>query len=278
MVRRWRRRDREQVVAGLLSAALLEIRMLAFRPGLSRHPDGHLAEIHLIADVCHNLPRAAAVRAANGFDPFVYMWQTATADQQRWLSERLESLGVDYRYLVQSPPWPPPATTPARRPRLARRGWRIPRDPGGFVAVDTATMRELVREAHALEPSGRKSPEWTLAHLQPEGRHILRSSRLGEPLFLPDGPGDLRQYRGLIQMRDGATVVDHLRIRESSFARLSANLSPMERWLLAAAPYGSRERDVSLWGRDHRSAEPGCSQCSASAAADAGTPGPRSES
>ncbi|MET8835137.1 hypothetical protein ABZV78_14645 [Micromonospora sp. NPDC004540] len=268
-------------MAGLLSAALLEIRMLAFRPDLSRHPDGHLAEIHLIADVCHNLPRAAAVRAANGFDPFVYMWQTATADQQRWLSGHLKSLGVDHRYLVQNPSWPPPVTTPAQRPRLARRGWRIPRNPGGFVAVDTAKLGELVREAHALEPSGRKSPEWTIAHLRPEGQHILRPSRLGEPLFLPDGPGDLRQYRGLIQMRDGATVVDHLRIRESSFASLPAKLSPIDRWLLAAAPYGSRERDVYLWGRDHRSAEPDCSQCLAlalaSASASAGTPRSRPE-
>lgn len=237
--------------------------MLAASPDESRHPDGHLAEIHLIADVCHNLPGAASVRTADGYDPFIYMWQTATPDQQRWLIGHLKRLGVDYRYLMQSPPWPPPATTPAQRPRLARRSWRIPRDPNAFAALDTAKLQELVREAHTLEPPGRKSPEWTLAHLHPQGQHILRASRPGEPLFLPAGPDDLRQYRGLLQMRDGATVVGHLRLRESSFATLPPNLSPIKRRQLAAAPSDSHERDVYLWGRDHRATDPDCPQCTA---------------
>jgi hypothetical protein len=181
--------------------------------GLGNHvsDDSHLAEIHLIADVCHNLPAAASVHSADGYDPFVYMWQTATTDQKRWLSQQLKHLGADDSYLVESPPWPPPAVPPAQRPRLAGRGWRIPRDPDAFIAVDTAKLQELVREAYALEPPGRKSPDWTLAHLHPDGRHILRPSRHGEPLFFPPGPDDLRQYRGLLHMADGATVVGHLR-------------------------------------------------------------------
>lgn len=261
MARRWRRRERQRVVTELVRAALLEIRMLATNPDLSEHPDGHLAEIGLIADVCHNLPGAASVPVADGYDHFVYIWQTASADQQRWLRTHLDDLGVDYRYLAESPPWPPPATPPAQRPRLARRGWRFPRDPGAFVAVDTTKLQELVREANALEPPGRKSPERMLAHLHPHGHHVLRASRKGEPLFLPPGPDDLRQYRGLLQMRDGATVVGHLRLRASSFAALPANLSLVKRYQLAATPRRSHERDVYLWSRDHRTADPNCREC-----------------
>jgi hypothetical protein len=261
MARRWRRRTRQRVATELVRSALLEIRMLAFNPDLSTHPEGHLAEINLIADVCHNLPGAASVPVSDGYDHFVYIWQTASPDQQRWLREHLDDLGVDYRYLAESPPWPPPPRTPAQRPSLGRHGLRFPSDLGAFASVDTTTLQELAREAHALEPPGRKSPEWTLAHLHPHGHHIVRPSRRGEPLFLPPGPEDLRQYRGLLEMRDGATVVGHPRLRKSSFAALPANLSPVKRLQLAATPRRRHERDLYLWGRDHRAADPDCPDC-----------------
>jgi hypothetical protein len=45
----------------------------------------------------------------------------------------------------------------------------------------------------------------------PTGRHILRPRRPGETVFGPDGPRDLRQYRALLVMCDGALIVDHPR-------------------------------------------------------------------
>jgi hypothetical protein len=80
-------------------------------------------------------------------------------------------------------------------------------------------------------------------------------------LFLPPGPDDLRQYRGLLRMRDGAIVVGHLRMRESSFGALPANLSRIDRYRLAATPPRRRERDVYLWGRNHDTTEPSCAEC-----------------
>jgi hypothetical protein len=261
MARGWRRRDRERVVAGLLSSALVEIRTLAFNPDLARHPDGHLAEIRMIADVCHNLAGAAPVRAPNEFDPFIWTWQQANADQKRWLREHLDDLGVDYSHLELAEPWPPPATAPAMGPRWSRRGWRFPRDPDAFIAVHTTPLAGLLREADALEPPGRKSPEWLLAHLHPDALHIVRACSPTDLLFLPSGPGDLRQFRGLLRMRDGAIVVGHLRLRESSFGALPANLSRIDRYRLAATPPRRRERDVYLWGRNHDATEPDCAEC-----------------
>lgn len=235
--------------------------MLATNPDLSEHPDGHLAEIGLIADVCHNMPGAESVPVADGYDHFVYIWQTASPDQRRWLRTHLDDLGVDYRYLEESPPWPPPATPPAQRPNWGRRGWRFPLDFDSIVAVHTTTLCDLVRQAAALEPPGRKSPEWTLAHLHPHGQHVVRPKRRGEPEFLPPGPDDLRQYRGFVRMRDGATVVGHLRLRASAVAALPASLGLIRRLQLAATPRRRGERDTYLWSRDHRRAEPNCPEC-----------------
>ena len=261
MARPWGWRERQLVAARLVYIALLEIRFLAANPGDAEHPDGALAEIHMIADVCHRLPVSPLGRNRDGFDPFVYMWQHASPDQQRWLTRQLQEMGVDQRYLEESPPWPPPAIPPAVRPRWGRHGWQIPRDPGAFKALDTTTLRALVLEAAALEPPGRKRSDWLLAHLHPDGPHILRASRTNEMLFLPQGPADLRQYRGLARMEDDATVVAHVRLRESSFAALPAHLSRVRRLNLAAIPPRRGERDVYLWGHDHRAAEPACQSC-----------------
>jgi len=133
------------------------------------------------------------------------------------------------------------------------------------VACDTASLRVLVLEAAALEPPGRKSPASVLAHLDPVGRHVVRASRPGEPLFLPPGPGDLRQYRGQLQMIDGRVAVSHLRLRASGFAALPSNLRLAEQIRLAARVPRRGEHDVYLWARDHRAADPQCRLCRAAA-------------
>jgi hypothetical protein len=121
VVKPWGRRERAHVANSLLAIALVEIRFLASHPESAEHPDGALAQIGMIADACHNLPGVGAIhpRSAYDEDPFVYLWQTATAAQRRWLTRQFEALGVDYRYLADSAPWPPPARAPARRPGCA---------------------------------------------------------------------------------------------------------------------------------------------------------------
>lgn len=143
------------------------------------------------------------------------------------------------------------------------RRWRVPRSLRESVACDTAQLRVLVLEAAALEPPGRKSPGYVLAHLDPAGRHVVRASRPGEPLFWPPGPGGLRQYRGLLQMIDGCVVVGHLRLCASSLAALPPGLRLAGRILLAARVPRLDERDVYLWAGDHRVADPQCRLCRA---------------
>ena len=263
MATRWGRRERTRIVNGLLRLALIEIRYLARQPETAEDRGGALDRIGMIADACHNLPGAERIhpRTPYDLDPFVYLWQTSTPAQRKWLIARFQSLDVDYQYLLDSAPWPPPARTPAMRPRLRRRGARVPHTLSEYVALDTATLRSLTLEAAALEPSGRKRPEHTLAHLDPAGRHLVRASRPGEVLFLPAGPHDLHQYRGLLQMMDGATIVGHLRLRASSFASLPSNMTVAERLRLAATVPQPHERDTHLWTRDHRATDPQCPLC-----------------
>ena len=260
MRKAWGRRERLRIANALLRNGLVEIRFLAGNPDSAEHPDGALAQIHMIADACHNLHGAGKIRPRSpyDYDPFVYLWHTSTAEQRLWLTRQLEDMGVDYGWLTDTSPWPPPARTPARRPRLRRRGIRFPRSPREYVALDTTTLRQLVLEASALEPPGRKPRDHMLAHLDPGGRHLVRASRPGEPLFLPPGPEDLGQFRGLLQMSDGSVVVGHLRLRSSSFAELPPNISIAERLLLAATVPQRHERDVGLWFRDHKAADPQC--------------------
>ncbi|GGQ56261.1 hypothetical protein [Couchioplanes azureus] len=242
---------------------MIEIRSLAARPERSRHPDGHLAEIRLIADVCHNLPGGERPRPAGEHDPLIWTWQTADEFQQTWLRNRLQQEGIDLAFLEQAPRLPRPATAPNTRPTWRR--WQRPRDVGAFTAADSPTFARLIRQAHAVEP---QSPtygpaqtafiDWFLEHLHPEACHILRPSRPDETQFRPDGPGDLRQYRALVTMCDDALIVDHPRLRASQVAALPTNLHLWRRLQLAAVPRRSQERDVGLWARDHRNARPHC--------------------
>ncbi|SDZ67477.1 hypothetical protein SAMN05421684_8455 [Asanoa ishikariensis] len=223
----------------LLSRAMIEIRLLANRPEHATHPDGHLAQIAAIADVCHHLPGAG--RTSGG--GLVWTWQTADEFQRAWLRSRLAETNVDIAFLEAAPAWPPPGTAPDLRPSWNR--WRWPRDPGAFVSVDSDTLARLVRQG---EPDG---PHALLDHLHPGARHIIRARRPGETLFRPDGPGDVRQYRAVVTMRDGALIVASPRLRAGDIAALPANLGLFRRLVLAAVPKRRRERDLYVWGRDH---------------------------
>jgi hypothetical protein len=259
----WSRGERRAAIDALLSAAMIEIRHLASRPEDSRHPDGHLVEIRLIADVCHRLAGADQPQPAGEYDALVWTWQVANDFQRSWLRTRLGRAGVDVGFLEQAPRLPRPATAPDTRPGWRR--WQLPRDHAAFVAVDTATMATLVRHARALDDHDPTFGavriafiDWVLDHLHPDGRHILRPRRPGETVFVPDGPGDLRQYRALLVMCDGALVVDHPRLQASQVADLPASLSLWRRLQLAATPSRRGERDAGLWAGHHRETHPDC--------------------
>jgi hypothetical protein len=247
----------------LLSAAMIEIRALASRPESSKHPDGHLAEIRLIADVCHNVPGADQSKPAGEYDGLVWTWQTANEFQRTWVRKQFTRAGIDTTFLEQAAQLPPPATAPDSRPTWRR--WQWPRDPNAFIAVDSVAFASLVHRAqvrdHHNSVYGRVRTafiEWFLDHLHPSGQHILRPRRQAETLFRPDGPDDLRQYRALVTMRDGALIVDHPRLPASDVAELPTNLHMLRRLQLAAVPPCGHERDAALWARHHRATHPDC--------------------
>jgi hypothetical protein len=264
--RPWSRTTRQQVIDTLLRDAMIEIRALAYTPDMASHPDGHLVEIGLISDVCHNLPGAAEPQPVGEYDALVWTWQTANQFQKSWLRSHLNRTGVDLSFLELAPKLPRPATAPDTRPHW--RAWQWPRYPGAFVAADSATLSDLIRGARAAQtpdpqfgPAREAFIESMLRHLHPDSRHILRRSRPDETQFVPDGPGDLRQYRAVLTMCDNAVIVDHPRLRTSDVDILPANLSLIRRLQLAAVPRRTGERDAGLWMRAHREANPDCPLC-----------------
>lgn len=259
----WSREERRAAIDALLFAAMLEIRHLAAQPDSSTHPDGHLTEIRLIADACHNLPGADRPQPVGEYDGLVWTWQRGNEFQRAWLRTRIAHAGIDVAFLERAPRLPRPATAPDIRPQWRR--WQWPRNPGAFVAVDSPTYARLVRQA---QEAGQHHPvygqvraafiEWFLDHLHPDAQHILRQRRPDETQFRPDGPGDLRQYRALVTMCDGALIVDHPRLRAADVAALPPDLGLLRRLQLAAVPPRTQERDAGLWARDHRKANPNC--------------------
>ncbi|GAB4106840.1 hypothetical protein GCM10028790_58590 [Micromonospora taraxaci] len=259
----WSHDQRRAAIAVLLSAAMIEIRALASRPDSSKHPDGHLVEIRLIADVCHNLPGADRPRPTGEYDGLVYTWQSANDFQRSWLRKHFARAAIDTTFLEQAPRLPRPATAPDTRPSW--KHWQLPRDPKTFLAVDSSTLANLVRQARAVDrhdptygPARTAAGEWFLNHLDPDGRHIIRPSRHGETLFQPDGPADLRQYRVLVTMSDGSLIVDHPRLRATDIAALPRNLHLLRRLQLAAVPPRRQELDPGLWAHRHRATHPDC--------------------
>jgi hypothetical protein len=117
------------VAAQLVTNAILEIRCYA-----GQGPE-HLAQIHELADIAHNLPGGILGGGERGKEPsgyhtFRWMGETASAEQRTWLITQFEALRYDYSYL-DKPPSPAPRE-PVRRSRSTK-------------TVDAATLR-LVRD------------------------------------------------------------------------------------------------------------------------------------
>lgn len=156
------------------------------------------------------------------------------------------------------------AATGPERPRLARGGIRLPRSLREYASVDTATRRSLVNEALGTGSSleARQVRLVTLlAHLAPDGQHLLRAVRPRERQAL-DRDG-ITECRCLARMNDHAVIVFRPRLQGEALASITRGPSPVRQfWLAASTPY-RHERDDYLWTRDHRAAMQDCPLCEA---------------
>jgi hypothetical protein len=237
----------------------LEIRLYSADSERHQGAGTALEHIRMLADTVHNLPailddgERRDAWPGPGFHTFYWMWSTASPAQKRRLILQFSEMGYDYSYLDQIGPWPV-YSAPATGLSLRRGGWRIPRDISSVKAIDTATAASLKTEAYEHGLSGGKCADWLIAHLDPLGTHVLVPKRSDDVFFGPKQDG-VWEYRALLCMLDGAVVVGNLRATRDSTSAVPAGLSQRQQMRLAALPTG-HDRDVYLWSRDHKSAEP----------------------
>jgi hypothetical protein len=211
-----RRRRAERVVAAkLVSNALAEIRYHA-----GQCPE-HLAVIHELADIVHNLPGGILGggerrKQPYGCHTFRWMWETASPRQRAWLVTQLDGLRYDYGYL-DKPPSPAPGK-PVRWSRSAKR-------------VDAATLLRLDPQA-----------VFVIRHADLGAKHLIMPRGPNQPRFQPAEPG-VSEYDCLLRMNDGENIVVHLRFQVALFDALAARRQVL-RW---TAP----DRDGHLWRRSH---------------------------
>ena len=263
---KWRRRRGERRAAAILVRnAVVEIRTYAFNGELYQGPGTVQEYIRMLADTVHNLPGGVlgggerrTAWPGEGYHTFYWMWATASPANKRWLVSQFSAMGYDYRYLEQAGPWPV-YSDPATRLSLRRGGLRLPRDVASVKAVDTQTFARLETQAYERGLTGGKRTDWLITHLDPYGTHILLPKRPGDVFFGPKVDG-VWEYRCLLRMLDGAVVVGSLRVERASVDAIPAGLTRREQVRLAALPR-RHDRDVGLWGRDHKAAEPDCVSC-----------------
>lgn len=218
-----RRRRAERIVAAqLVTNAILEIRYYA-----GQDPE-HLARIHELADIVHNLPGGILGGGERGKEPyghtFRWMRESASAGQRTWLITQFEALHCDYSYLDKPPP--PAPRKPVRRSRSAK-------------TVDASTLLELDPRA-----------AFVIRHADPGAEHALMPRGPDEPRFQPAEPG-ISEFDCLLRMHDGETIVVHLRFETALFDALPARRRAL--W------WTTPDRDGYLWRRGH--IEDGCPIC-----------------
>lgn len=240
----WRRRAERRVAVELLTNAILEIRYYA-----AQDDPAHLAQIHELADVVHNLPGGVLGGGERrlqpyGYHTFRYMWETASPRQREWLRVQFEASGYEYSYLDQPPS--PPARKEIRRSTSAKE-------------TTTATLVRLDA-----------SSTWAafeLRHADPDARHVLMPRERHEPTFHPSEPG-VSEYNCLLRMMDGETILVHLRFPTAWFDTLPTRPRTL-RWTTPA-------RDGYLWRRGH--AADACAICAGANPGPRGGDGPREAS
>lgn len=260
--RSWDRRERERAAKRLMSQAFIEIRTLAHTAKDKEDSADALERIRLLADTCHNLPGVIGRRPPRpgDADPFIGPWRNPR--EHNWMARVLQSAGMDTAWLDTAPRWPPVLLAPVERPRLARGGIRLPRSLQEYASVDTSTLRSLVTEALEAGPppeARRKYLRLLLAHVAPEGRHLLRAIRPSErPTLAANG---LTEFRCLAQMNDQAVIAFRPRLRSEALAVIPHRLSPVRQLWLAASTPRRHERDDYLWVRAHQRIMPDCPLC-----------------
>jgi hypothetical protein len=244
-----------------MSQAFIEIRTLAYTAKDKEDPADALERIRLLADACHNLPGVIGRRPPRpgDVDPFIGPWRHPR--EHNWMARVLKSTDLDTAWLDTAPRWPP-VLAPVERPRLARGGIRLPRSLREYTSVDTTAFRSLVNEAceAGSPPEARQAYlRLLLAHVAPEGRHLLRAIRPGErPTLASNG---LTEFRCLVRMNDQAVIAFRPRLRSEALTAIPRRLSPVRQlWLTASTPR-RHERDDYLWIRAHQRALPDCPLC-----------------
>ncbi|MFC8722250.1 hypothetical protein [Kitasatospora sp. NPDC057198] len=279
--RRASRLDRD--VAALLAArALVEIRHLARRErsGAGDGTEEALEHIAFLADLAHNLPGVARPRRyapsrpgasprsrerAMDARPMSWVWNTAGPRGRAWILRCLEEEGRNW---TPPPPLPeyrrgPSPMTPRQRVGLLLGRWPVRTPPGCrplpaaanvLKVLDTEAVCALHDEVRRLRLGLGGGGPWLRAHLDPDGVHYL----LPDPASYywpgtPVGRGGISwwQCTGLLRMRDGEQVGGMVAVLPETFAALPSTL-PRRQQLRLAHRVRSTERDVYLWGRDHR--------------------------
>jgi hypothetical protein len=235
--RRWNRRERERAAKRLMSQAFMEIRVLACTAKDKEDPADALERIRLLADACHNLPGVIGRRPPRpgDADPFIGPWRHP--HEQNWMARVLKSTDLETAWLDAASRWPP-VLAPMERPRLARCGIRLPRSLHEYTSVDTTRLRSLVNEA--LEGGSPLEARQSylrllLAHVSPEGRHLIRAIRPGErPASASSG---LTEFRCLVRMNDRAIIAFRPQLRSEALTAIPRRLSPVRQlWLAASTP------------------------------------------
>ncbi len=211
------------VAVKLVTNAIVEIRYYA-----GQGPE-RLARIHELADIVHNLPGGILGggerrKEPYGHQTFRWMWETASPEQRTWLITQFEELLYDYSYL-DKPPSPAPRK-PVRRSRSTK-------------AVDAATLVQLDPRA-----------AFVIRHADPGAKHTLMPRGPDQPQFQPAQSG-ISEFDCLLRMKDGETIVVHLRFETALFDALPARRRAL--W------WTTPDRDGYLWRRGH--IQDGCPIC-----------------
>lgn len=261
-MRRWNRREREQAARLLIWDAFIDIRYHARGAKGREDPVAALERIAWLSDTCHNLAGVAGQRPPRRgeLDPFVGPWKSSNPDQHAWMASVLKSGGLDTAWLDAMPVSYPP-NDPVERPRLARKGIRVPRGLREYAQVNTAILRRLLEDAEA-HGSRSEMPPWPkLVHAAADGRHLLRVVRRGERTVIGTAPDGMAVYRCLLQMDDGRVAVTRFHLRPQTVAGAPRRMSLFRQLWLAASVPQRRERDHYLWTREHQADSPECPVC-----------------
>jgi hypothetical protein len=253
-----------EAAALLASQALAEIRFLAWQcvSGEERPTVELLGRVHFLADLVHNLPRLAGVRASRRRKQMRWLWSTVGPEGRSWILDTIEFAGCEWR-----PPSVERRTDTESVPSLSiwrqasvLSGWWPVRTPRGrtplprsarrLKALTTADVVAIYDEAERLELGLGKGGSWLQAHLLPDGKHYL----VPDPAsyYWPDpAQRSWWQCHALLQMIDGAQVRSMVAVLPERFVGLPDTIGRKEQIRLVHIIRATRY-DTHQWARLHQ--------------------------